>query len=320
MSKDSLNSSIVICTLNRPVEIQRCVQSIASQTRKPSEVIVVDAGNLGVVQKNLQDICDRAEIEFIYRQDQPSTTRQRNHGAELAHGEVLFFLDDDVELDSAYIAEILDLYERDDARAIGGASGLLIPQPAPSRCIWRAFAWFFFLAETRRDVGTRLKPSHFSVYATGLTAPRYCEILPSTAVSYRANVFRQFLFDVDLTGYVMAEDIDLSYRVSRCYKLLMTPGATFRHSKSPVARNTPREHEMRRLLFTQYFFQKNLGNSLWRQVVRYWSLSGLALRYLYRGLRQRDMQRFLGLCDGLRAARRNSLLCRRSFAAGPLEF
>jgi GT2 family glycosyltransferase len=320
MGARSLSSSVVICTLNRPVEIQRCASSIALQSRKPQQVIVVDAGDLGPAKQRVKEICDQAGIEFVYCQDQPSTTRQRNRGAMLAEGEILFFLDDDVELDPDYIAEIVDLYELDQSGKLGGASGVLIPGPSPSSSFWKVFAWLFMLAETRRDVGTRLKPSHFPVHATGLTGPRYSEILPSTAVSYRAGVFKRYLFDVHLTGYVMAEDIDLSYRVSRAYKLVLTPDATFGHSKSPVSRNSPREHEKRRLLFTQYFFQKNLGDSRWRHLARYWSLLGLGMRYFYLGLRQRDMQRLLGLYDGLRAARRNRLLTHRHFVAGPLQY
>jgi GT2 family glycosyltransferase len=143
--------------------------------------------------------------------------------------------------------------------------------------------------------------------------------MPSTAVSFRTDVFREFLFDTDLTGYVMAEDNDLSYRVSRQYRLLATPDAIFRHSKSSVSRNTIREAEKRRLLFTQYFFQKNRGHLRWSHLARYWSLLGLAVRHLYQGIRNRDMQLFYGFCDGLRAAGSNKLLCHHHFVAGPLD-
>ena len=319
MITSPISASIVICTLNRRDDIQRCVATITQQSRVPEQLIIVDAGDLGTVVNRLRNVCSAASIEFIYCQDQPSTTRQRNRGAENVTADIIFFLDDDVELDQKYLERILFLYEADLEKKIGGATGVIDPAlPLGSR-FWRYFVRLFLLAETRRDIGARLKPSNFPIHSTGLTETRDCEIMASTAVSFRTDVFKKYLFDVNLSGYVMAEDVDLSYRVSRKYRLLTVPDAVFRHSKSPVSRNPTREHEKRRLLFTQYFFQKNLGHSHWHQLARYWSLFGLALRYIYLGVRSGDMQRFYGLCDGLRAAGKNRLLWHRHFVAGPLD-
>ena len=314
------DASIVICTLNRPEEIQRCVAAIVRQTRKPKQIIVVDAGNLGEIENRLQEICAATDIGFVYCKNQPSTTKQRNRGAELVTSDVVFFLDDDSELDASYIDTILKLYDDDPGVTIGGATGLIAPTQEATSGIWRWYTRFFLLPEVRVDTGSRLKASNFPIYTTALAKSTDVEIMPSTAVSFRTEVFREFLFDIDLTGYVMAEDIDLSYRVSRKYRLLAVPGAVFRHSKSPVSRNSAREHEKRRILFTQYFFQKNKGQVGWHHLARYWALFGMALRYLYYGVRDRDMQRIEGFFDGIRSVSRNRLFSQKNFVAGPLEY
>jgi len=305
--------------MSRPEEIQRCVASIAGQTLLPQQVVIVDAGDLGDVCNRLRDACESVGIEFIYCRDKPSTTRQRNLGAEYVTSDVILFLDDDVELDSNYVEEIARQYQSDTEHRIGGITGVLNPQPIAGHGIWRYFAALFLLAETKSDVGTRLKRSNFPVHSTGLTQNRTCQFMPSTAVSYRTAVFNHHLFDVDLTGYVMAEDIDLSYRISRTHQLVMSPDAVYRHSKSSVARNSMREQEKRRILFTQYFFCKNFGSSGINYLARYWALLGMALRYLYFGIRHKDMEKFLGFCDGIRSAGANGLLWQRHFSPGPLD-
>jgi hypothetical protein len=164
-----------------------------------------------------------------------------------------------------------------------------------------------------------MKLSNFPIHTTRLTRVRECELMPSTAVSYRTDVFRQHLFDRDLTGYVMSEDLDLAYRVSRRHQLLAVPTATYNHRKSPVSRNSVRESEMRRVLFTQYFFRKNLGGSLRCWLARYWALLGMTIRYSYIALRSGDTEKIKGLVDGIKAAFRNRILWPGRFVPGPLE-
>lgn len=319
MSAAALDASVVICTLNRPDDIQRCIASLAGQTRRPAQVVVVDAGDLGDVRARLAGACGEAGIDFVYLQDQPSTTRQRNTGARAATGEILFFLDDDVQLADDYLERILAVYEADPDARLAGVNG--VPQTSPNvdSGFWTGFQRLFLLAETRRDVGPFMKRSNFPVHTAGLSAPRRCEIMPSTAVSYRAAIFRDHEFDKHLTGYVMAEDLDLAWRVSRSHRLLVTPEARYRHSKSEVSRNDRHETEKRRILFTQYFFRKNMGGSVLCWLARYWALAGMFLRYAYIALRDGDRQWFTGFCAGVRAAARNRLLFPGRFAPGPLQ-
>jgi GT2 family glycosyltransferase len=295
------------------------VATLAAQTRRPVQLIVVDAGDLGEVRDLISSQCRDADIEFHYVRDAPSTTRQRNKGSELVSGEIVFFLDDDVCLDLDYIQLLLAVYENDDALQVGGVTGVSDKKIELDDDFWPAFNRMFFLAETRVDVSSSMKRSNFPVHSTGLTRNRDCQLMPSTAVSYRIEVFRRHMFDRDLTGYVMAEDLDLSYRVARETRLVTVPAAVYRHAKSPVARNSRRETEKRRILFTQYFFRKNLGDSPLNWLARYWSLVGLALRYSYFALRGGNAERLQGLLDGLRAASGNKLLWPGSFKAGPLD-
>lgn len=319
MTNTGTSSAIVICTLNRPDDIRRCVAAVCAQTRLPAELVVIDAGDLRDVRHDLERECRSAGIRFVYQQAQPSTTQQRNQGAGLVEADVTFFLDDDVVIAPDYIARIVAEYESGDAADVAGVCGCAEPSPEPGSGFWHWYARLFLLADTRADVSSRMKASNYPVHATRLSAPRDCDLMPSTAVSYRTDVFRQFLFDTHLTGYVMAEDLDLSFRVSRVHRLRMLPDALYRHSKSDVSRNDRAETERRRLLFTQYFFRKNMAGNPLAWVARYWALLGLGIRYAYVSLRSGDRQWLRGYLAGVRAAARNHLLWPGRFEPGPLR-
>jgi len=314
-----LSSSVVICTLNRPDDIRRCVDALGRQTRPPEQVVVIDAGDLQDTRRQLAQSCEEAGIEFKYAKDEPSTTRQRNAGARIASGSVLFFLDDDVEIAEDYISRLMSLYEKDTEGRIGGITGVPEPAPAPESGFWKWYQRFFLLAETRAGARPGMKRSHFPVHGTGFVGVDRCEIMPSTAVSYRAQVFQEFEFDGNLGGYVMAEDLDLAWRVSRVHELWTDAGAVYRHKKSEVSRNSRRETEKRRILFTQYFFRKNMGGSVTCWLARCWALLGMSVRYAYLAVRRRDSQLLLGFRDGIVAAARNKLLLPGRFVPGRLE-
>jgi glycosyltransferase involved in cell wall biosynthesis len=302
-----LSTAVVICTLNRPDDILRAVQSLCKQTVIPNQLVVVDAGDLGDVATALEEIASTASIAFDYCKASPSTTRQRNLGADRVHSDIVFFMDDDIDLDPAYIEIIRGVYQEDSAGSIAGIAGVdqSVPEVTESLQLYRKL---FMLREERADGFPRLKRSNFPILVPHPSRRVLCEVLPSTAVSYRKAVFNQHRFDDELDGYVMAEDIDLSYRVSREFKLCVTPDAHFNHHRSKISRASVREREMRRVYFTQYFFKKNQGSSLLSFVARCWALIGLGLLYAQRSATRRNLELIAGFLDGIALCRQRQLL------------
>ena len=60
--------------------------------------------------------------------------------------------------------------------------------------------------------------------------------LPSGAVVYRKTIFMEYGFDNWFEGYSYLEDLDLSYRISRRYKLAMVSDARINHYPSGTGR------------------------------------------------------------------------------------
>ncbi|HUW28389.1 MAG TPA: glycosyltransferase family 2 protein [Sulfuriferula sp.] len=85
--------SLVMATLGRSVEIERLFNSLANQTYKHFEVIVVDQNEDDRVVKLVDEFRDR--LEFVYLRSEKGLSRARNVGLKHIHGDLVAFPDDD---------------------------------------------------------------------------------------------------------------------------------------------------------------------------------------------------------------------------------
>ena len=84
--------SVVIPTFNRAFQIGEAIRSVLQQTQPPSEVIVVDDGSTD----DTADVCAAFGHPVRYvRQTNAGVSAARNHGARLAAGDLIAFIDSD---------------------------------------------------------------------------------------------------------------------------------------------------------------------------------------------------------------------------------
>ena len=106
MSKFDATNSVIICTRNRLKDLLVALQSICMQTVLPDEIIIVDSSDIAISKENFP------KINLIYKHTSPGLTKQRNEAIDLASGEILYFFDDDVELEPNYIEEMQKIFEK----------------------------------------------------------------------------------------------------------------------------------------------------------------------------------------------------------------
>jgi N-acetylglucosaminyldiphosphoundecaprenol N-acetyl-beta-D-mannosaminyltransferase len=117
--------SIIICVIDRWNLLKGCLESIA-RAHPPIdfEIIVIDDGSKKPVPLEIKNWVAPFTIKFT-RQVPLGESAARNHGIQLAHGEIILFIDSDCVLDTNFFTnfmKVVDAYPQDvayQARIIG---------------------------------------------------------------------------------------------------------------------------------------------------------------------------------------------------------
>ncbi|QOR74414.1 glycosyltransferase [Cruoricaptor ignavus] len=112
--------SIVITIFNRKDELFELLNSLAFQTDKDFEVIVVDDGSQISLLPTIELFNEILAIQF-FRKENSGPGLSRNFGGRKSNGEWLIFLDSDVILEKDYIANVRRNIAEISCDAFGGA-------------------------------------------------------------------------------------------------------------------------------------------------------------------------------------------------------
>lgn len=85
--------SVIIPTFNRASLLSRAINSVLSQSFTDYEIIIVDDGSTDET-KSIIDLKFKSSVHYVYQKNS-GVCSARNHGAKLAIGEYLIFLDSD---------------------------------------------------------------------------------------------------------------------------------------------------------------------------------------------------------------------------------
>lgn len=100
--------SIIIPTLNRPIEVERIVLELKRNNEADVEIIIVDDSKDSIEEKlKLID----TSIIYIHRGEKLGVSSARNIGAKTSLGEYLIFLDDDDSLSKSWLRDFLNSTE-----------------------------------------------------------------------------------------------------------------------------------------------------------------------------------------------------------------
>ena len=98
MSHNKQLISVIIATHNRPQLLTRTLDSVARQTFRPLEVVIVDDGSGDATRQAVDDWRRQARPDFrlsYHWQENQGPATARNKGVEAGSGERVLFLDDD---------------------------------------------------------------------------------------------------------------------------------------------------------------------------------------------------------------------------------
>jgi glycosyltransferase involved in cell wall biosynthesis len=213
--------SIVVCTYGRALSLEHLLDSLAAQTYRNLEVLVVD-GNQDSSQ--VQGIVARFQNIVPDLRHIPSPkglTRQRNGGIEQSTGDVLCFLDDDVTLEPDFLSRVAGLLESPGMADVGGLTGYdVLNYPTPVTLRWK-LRWLFGAIPSLKpgdaDHLGRAVPVSFLAPYSGYLSVKW---LSGFCMIYRRAAVGALRFDEKLPTYG-GEDRDFSAVIGTQWRLLL---------------------------------------------------------------------------------------------------
>jgi len=212
-----VNISIIIPSYKRKDSLIRLIKNLAGQTKKDTEIIVVEQGeNNGNVYRI---IARELHMQFSYIfQKEISASKAKNRGARKACGKYLIFYDDDVLVGKNAVANIVRNFSDP---SVGGVAGRVVDVGRVEE-------------PGRRDVG-RIYPLGIVTGGFSSRIRQNVDTVIGCNAAWRKNVFDEIGgFDERFTGNAMREESDLSLRVkAKGYHIVFDPTATVVHLREP---------------------------------------------------------------------------------------
>lgn len=96
--------SVVVPTLERPDQLERCLRSLLACDPAPAEIVVVDQSADDRTRRLVGELgAPGLRCEWL---EQRSASAARNHGAALASGEYVALLEDDAEVGPGWVGDV----------------------------------------------------------------------------------------------------------------------------------------------------------------------------------------------------------------------
>lgn len=105
--------TVVIPTYNRAEMLCRCIRSVLNADYPAVEVVVVDDCSKDDTRERVaREFADERRVKYVRNAKNGMSSYSRNHGVQFAHGEYVLFLDDDNEIESDMLRELVAAFAR----------------------------------------------------------------------------------------------------------------------------------------------------------------------------------------------------------------
>jgi O-antigen biosynthesis protein len=115
--------SVVVCTRDRPVELERCLSALLKQDAPAGQIVVVDSHPLSCPAEAL---ARQFGADYVH-EPVAGVSRARNTGAAHAHADLVAMIDDDAVPEPGWLAALAAQFEDPD---VGAVAGRIVDFPA----------------------------------------------------------------------------------------------------------------------------------------------------------------------------------------------
>jgi glycosyltransferase involved in cell wall biosynthesis len=290
--------SVIIPTRNRNKLLSELVQTLPISNHYLNKIIIVDSSDKAQAKDYQHD-----KINYIHTEIK-SAAIQRNIGIEnlSATSEIVFFLDDDVRVDSQYFEKIIKDFQDLD---VVGVSGLALNTSKPSirnapSGISGYLKRLFFLDSPRDGA---LLPSAVNIPVRVQSQTKRVNVKVDWLIgcsAWRTNIFSKVKFDNFFTGQSLGEDVLFSAKAREFGCLIVDPDIVVNHLESELFR--PDESEFFEMwIFNRYQISSQLKLSTLNLAFHWANLGKLIALLLDKKVKgKRKKNELLGIVRGYR--------------------
>ncbi len=281
-----LTVSAIVPTKNRAGLLGRIVQSLLAQTARIDELIVVDQSDddrgRTIVEAALASVPAerRPRLRYVWDPAIDGAAAARNAGLDVATGDVVACVDDDMLPEPDVLERLLAHYTRDPGLA--GVSPVITNYVAPARR-HRLFARLFFRGPFHDD----RQPVYWSWQRSRRSPLVPVRILNGGLLTVRRTALGTVRFDRRYRGASVGEDVDLSWSLgSRGARLAIATDARIVHDRAP---RPALRHEEAFLTSWGFVFHKHVPRTWRSRVTLAWFVTGVVIEAAIASLRQRTL-------------------------------
>lgn len=257
------------------------------------KISVVICSRSGIPDKLKQDLKNQTyQPDEIIEVVGSALTTQRNEGVSKATGDLITFLDDDVELDKHYLEQIVNtFYTYPDASAVTGNIQVAMFQP---NILYTIFSNIFLIS--KRGRGKFLISGFPESYHKDILTTIKAEVLCGCNMTIRKEVFNYLSFNEDLEGGMFGEDDFFSYQLSKTKSIYYNPKAICHDNREYPKGKQAWKVRCTILNLIQRYKNRNPN---WIGIITfYWAMFGFILFKLIEALIMKDFS----IVKGVRSA------------------
>ena len=304
--------AIVIVTYNRKNDLVNLIHQIAEQDMMPGKVIVINNGELYSLDKLFSDI----PFELVeIRNEKNSLTVGRNKGLSETNAELIFMLDDDIQINPTYISTLAN-FMYTNPKIMGCSAAIEFGHRNKLVDRYNRFFKLFYVGDNAGVVFESIQGNFPNICEEEFSRSQW---LSGTNQCYRNVVFDTLWWDENLQLYCEGEDIDFSFRASRKFgDLAIINSERIVHNVSETSRLPASKLVLMQEIYGIYLLEKLFGISLKNLSIYYWSRFGRFLHLLIQMCKTRKLG-YLKVCIYTVYAICVSVRCFREITNGELS-
>lgn len=213
--------SFVIPTKDRAGRLARTLSSLLAQSATPREVIIVDASQCPFSETDEAKLVSQDFERFVcIKADQVGAAAQRNQGVSLAGMPLIAFCDDDVDFQPDCLRKLWIALDEDPS--LGGVNAMIINQRYQSPGAVSRILFTLLNGRSEKSFAGRVIGPGVNLLPE--ERDDLPEVVPVEWLNLGCTIYRRAAlpsppFDSVFTGSSMMEDLTLSLRVGRKWKL-----------------------------------------------------------------------------------------------------